>query len=329
MHQVIARLFRSKLPLIATAVLLIYALLGFLLLPYLIERFVPVYAQKQLQHQASVGKVQVNPFLLSIGINDFNLQEADGQPIATAQRLFVNFQTSSLFRWAWTFADLRITELDLRWTIDETGRSNLDRLADAFPASEEPADASTAPARILLQHAQLIGGKFTYSDQSLATPASTTLAPINLELQDLSTLPERHSPYAIIATLPEGGRLVWRGEISLAPISSDGELYISGFKPTALWTFLQDRLRLATPKGMLELYTRYNYAYTEGQSQFGLQNIFFNATGLELSGTEMNTSLLSLESFAARGGSFDLTRRELIFPKVAVRNGKIAATIIL
>lgn len=328
MHKVVARLFRSKLPLIATAVLLIYALLGFLLLPYLIERFVTVYAQEQLHRQASVGKVQVNPFLLSIGINDFNLQEADGRPIATAKRLLINLQTSSLFRWAWTFADLRITELDLHWTIDESGRSNLDRLADAFPASEEPADTSAAPVRLLLQHAQLIGGTLTYSDQSLATPASTTLAPINLELQDLSTLPERHSPYAIIATLPEGGRLVWRGEISLAPISSDGELYISGFKPTALWTFLQDRLRLASPNGVVELYMRYNYAYTEGRSRFGLQNIFFNATGLNLIETGMKSSLLSLESFAARGGSFNFTRRELSFPKVAARNGKIAATIL-
>ncbi len=328
MHQVITRLFRNKRLLIAAAVLVIYALVGFLLLPYLIERYVPAYAQEQLQRQASVGKVYVNPFLFSIEVNDFTLQEADGQPIATAQRLFVDFETSSLLRWAWTLADLQIIELDLHWAIDKTGRSNLTKLADAFPVSEDPANASAAPVRLLLQHAQLSGGKLNYSDQSLAAPASTTLAPINLELQNLSTLPERSSPYAIIATLPEGGRLVWRGEISLEPIKSDGELYISGFKPTALWTFLQDQLRIATPKGVLELYTRYNYAYSEGQSQLGLQNIFFNATGLDLTETGMKNSLLNLESFAARGGNFDLTRRELSFSKVSARNGQIAATVL-
>jgi len=328
MHQVIARLFHSKLTLIATVTLLVYALLGFLLLPYLIERFVPVYAQEQLQRQASVGKVHANPFLLSLEISDFSLQEADGQPIATAAHLLVNFQTTSLFRWAWTFGDLTITGLDLHWAIDENGRSNLGKLADAFPADEDAAETPSAPTRFLLQHAQLIDGKLTYSDESLTTPASTTLAPINLELHDLSTLPEQRSPYAIIATLPEGGRLVWHGEISLAPISSEGEVYISGFKPTAHWSFLQDHLRLATPEGVLELYTRYNYAYTESRSQFGLQNIFFNVTDLNLSEAGKNASLLHLESFAARGGNFDLARRELSFPKVAVRNGQIAATIL-
>jgi hypothetical protein len=39
------------------------------------------------------------------------------------------------------------------------------------------------------------------------------------------------------------------------------------------------------------------------------------------------TALLRLERFSARDGRFDLSRRELVFPKVALRNGQVSATL--
>lgn len=324
MPQVLNRLLRSKVFLIGALVLVIYALVGFMLLPKLIQHYLPVYTQEQLQRPASIGTVRVNPFLLTLEINHFQLQESDGQPIAAAQRLYIDFETSSLWRWAWTFADIHITALDLHIDIDKAGRSNLGKLSEAF-ASEAPAPPSDEPVRLLLQHAQLSEGRLFYSDHSLATPASTTLEPISLELENLSTLPERQSPYAIIAKLPEGGTLVWRGEVALAPLMSQGELYIGGFKPTELWPFLQDKLNLAPPSGVLELYARYYYAVSAGDTQFELQKIFVSAAGLEINTADDKHRLLSLENFAARDGQFDFSSRELTFPKVALRNGAVTA----
>jgi hypothetical protein len=321
------RIVRSRPFLIAAAALLVYATVGFLLLPYLIERNIPVYAQEQLQRRASVGNVRVNPFLLRVEAEDFHLQEADGRTIAGFRRLLVDFEISSLFRWAWTFADIRLAGLDLHFVIEKDGRSNLARLADAFPRDEQPQPASPAPVRMLLQHIRLEDGKLTFIDGSLQTPASVTLTPIELELRELSTLPERNGPYAVIASLPAGGRLVWRGEMSLHPLSADGELYIKAFRPAALWNFLQERFNLGPPEGDVELYTRYRYARAEGQPQFDLHGTFLNITGLVLRGAGRQDSLLVLERFSARDGRFDLAKRELAFPEVLLSQGQVAAVL--
>jgi uncharacterized protein involved in outer membrane biogenesis len=328
LRQTLSRLIRDRRVHIVTAILAIYALLGFLLLPYLIERTIPAYAQETLKRQASTGQVRVNPFLLTVELNDTRLQEADGAPIAGFQRLFVDFDISSLFRWAWTFTDIRLDGLDLHLVIDSTGSSNLARLAEALPRDENPPpETAEPPVRLLVQHLRLHGGKFTFSDRSLATPASMTLAPVDLEFHNLSTLPDRQGPYAVITSLPDGGLLVWHGEVSLHPLASSGQLYLSRFKRSAVWGFVQERLRLAPPEGALELFTHYRYAYQDGQRQLNLHGMHVNITDLELRQPDQQDSLLRLERFSARDGRFDLSRRELVFPKVALRNGQVSATL--
>src|SRR5512134_3947316 len=102
-----------------------YAAAGFLLAPYLVRHFVPKMAAEQLKRQASVGEVRINPFLLTLEANDFAFQEAGGEAIFGFERLFVDFELESLFRWAWTFADIRIEEPSLNLVVDKEDRLNL------------------------------------------------------------------------------------------------------------------------------------------------------------------------------------------------------------
>jgi hypothetical protein len=82
--------------------------------------------------------------------------------------------------------------------------------------------------------------------------------------------------------LPDGGRLVWHGEVSLHPLASSGQLYLSRVKRSAVWGFVQERLRLAPPEGALELFTHYRYAYQDGQRQLNLHGMHVNITDLAL-----------------------------------------------
>src|SRR5688572_30430081 len=108
-----------------------YLLLGFFLAPYLIARAIPDYAAETLQRKASVGGVRVNPLLLELEVRDFVLAERAGTPIVAFKRLVVNFELSSLARWAWTFSEVALDGLDLRADISPEGRFNLAALFDS------------------------------------------------------------------------------------------------------------------------------------------------------------------------------------------------------
>ncbi len=320
--------FKRFLPLrllIAAAVLaLLYLLLGFQVLPALGERYLPRYATEQLQRKASVGEIRVNPLFFTVEINDFRLAEQDDAPIIGFKRLLVDFELSSLLRWAWTFANITLDGLDLRAEIRPDGRLNLLDLLDLLRKPDSK-DKDGPPPRMLLRHAVLSNGMFALSDRSGATPAQAVVGPVNLELHDISTLPELRGPHTLSARLPAGGVFSWRGEASLQPIFSRGEISLKGLKLATLWNFLRDELNLAEPTGDIDFGLRYQFDYADGTSRLNFENIALKVAGLALSEPGSKTPLLTLEAMEATEGRFDLATRELVLPSVLIRKGALAA----
>ncbi len=261
----------------------VYALLGFFLAPWMVKRYVTHYAAETLKRKASIAEVRINPFLFTLEVKDFKFRERDNRPIIGFGRLFVDFQLSSLFRWAWTFADIRIERPSVYAEIQPNGRLNFADLADSFPKSGTPAAPSDRGLlRLLLQHAEIVDGSLTFSDQSNPTPASETFSPLNLKFNEISTLPERKGPYAIKADLPGGGVVGWRGEISLHPVFSAGKVRITGFKLATAWKFVQDKLNLSEPEGEMNFSTRYHFDYRKGTPHLILQDTLFALKDLVL-----------------------------------------------
>src|ERR1044072_2634661 len=102
------RLFRPvPLAVTAVALLLLYTLAGFFLVPHIIKAHVLPAVSEQLHRPVAVDRVEVNPFVLSLRRTDFEIQEEDRTPLIGFQEFFINFQTVSLFRRAYVFDEIR------------------------------------------------------------------------------------------------------------------------------------------------------------------------------------------------------------------------------
>jgi len=321
------RLLLNRWLLTAVTAMALYALLGFLLTPWLFKRYVNNYAEKKLKRRASIVEVRVNPFLFTFDAKDFVLEEADGRPIFGFGRLFVDFELSSLFRWAWTFADIRIERPSLYAEIQLDGRLNLAAISDTLPKSEDPPSADRPPPRLVVQHAEVVDGSFTFSDRSDPTPATAIFAPLNLDFKEISTLPDRKGPYTIRANLPGGGTVGWRGEVSLRPIFSEGEFSVAGFKLAKAWEFVQDELHIAEPSGKMDFSTRYRFDYRGRSALLVLKEGNCELKGLGITEKGKDSPLLALETIEIAGMRFDLKSQELTVPNITVRNGKIFASV--
>jgi uncharacterized protein involved in outer membrane biogenesis len=308
----------------AAAVFVLYLLLGFLLAPRLIERSIPSFVADQLQRKATVGAVRVNPLLLSLEISDFALTERSGAPIAGFKRLLVDFQLSSLPRWAWTFSEVTLEGLDVKADIAPDGRFNLGALLEDL--SKDSRSDAKAP-RVLLQRVVMRDGAIAVSDRSDPTPASTRLGPINFELHDISTLQDRRGTYVVNARLADGGDIAWRGEVSLQPIASQGEISVKGVKPLTAWRFLQDETRLAEPKGEVDFSARYRVAYAGGVPQATIEDLRYAGRDIALTLAGEKKPTLALAAFEVSGGRFDLSTRELVIPAIEVRNGSLVVEV--
>jgi hypothetical protein len=320
------RLLSSRWVLTGVAAIVLYALVGFLLTPWLVKRYVKEYAVEKLKRKVSIADVRVNPFLFTFEMKDFALREADNRPIMGFDRLFVDFELSSLFHWAWTFADIRIERPALYIEVQPNGHLNFADLVDSLPKSEDSSNGDHRPLRLLLQHAAIVDGSFTFSDRSVRTPATETLSPLNLELKEISTLPDRKSPYTFKAKLLEGGTVSWSGKVSLRPFFSEGELSVAGFRLATAWKFARDKVHLSIPEGEVGFSTRYRFGYQKHVASLVLQDTDLAVKGLWLAEKGKNTPILALEAITAAGIHFDLQQHEITVPNIIVRNGKIAAS---
>jgi len=317
------RLLLSKPALVAGALLLLYTLLGFFAAPWLVRQQLPQLVEQQLGARGSVGTVRINPFLLTVEANDLAIAEKTGDPVFSVGRLFIDFETISLLRWAWTFREIRLEKPVVNAELDARENLNIARLFAPRDGqvAEKPAEPGSTP-RLLLQHVAISGGVFRFTDQTLQPAAVARFDPVDFEIQDLATLPEHDGEHRLSARLPGGGSLQWQGKLSLAPFDSSGSIELKDGKLATLWRFAQDKLALAEPEGAFAIGLRYQLGYREAALDLRTEDMVFRLQDLALA-KPGGEPLARLATLALENGRFDLRKRSISFRKVHAGEGRI------
>jgi hypothetical protein len=290
------RILRSKITLIVAAALLLYTLAGFLLAPYLVGRYVPRLAAEKLDRTASIGKVRINPFLLTFEANDVSLAERDGTPIAGFAQFFADLRGQQPLSLGLDLARAAPGKPEANAVIAPDGTLNFARLLPQKPDSPEPEpEKETRPAAHGPQAHPDQRGQDHVTDQRQSTPAKVTIAPLDIDLTDITTLPERRGPYSLAATTADGGSLAWSGELALNPLHSSGRLRLDGIRISRLWEFARDRLAIAPPAGTLGVDTDYILDLAGPTPQLKLENAVLRLADLAFSLPEAEKPFFELQ----------------------------------
>ncbi len=215
---------------LALAAISVYAALGFLLVPWLVQKNAITSVREMYGSELRLEKVDFNPFVLSLRLGGVELDDPAGAPIARVEELFVNFQLSSLFRWAWTFDEFRITSPELFVARDESGHLNL---AHFFRGSgEEKAEAQSdlepAITPVLVFNFIIENCAINWHDEVPVDTVETRFGPINIAIQELNTLPNRSGQQTVLITTESSGTLSWTGSLQLNPLKSVAHASIKG-----------------------------------------------------------------------------------------------------
>src|SRR5580698_636047 len=126
-NPLLIRVRRHRLALIVCAALLIlYALVGFLLVPHYATSYLKQFAEHDRGRKLELGSVYFNPFSLTVEIRALRLKEADGRPIIGFDFLHVRAGLlASAFHRAWTVSEIRLERPDLQVRIAADGTLNL------------------------------------------------------------------------------------------------------------------------------------------------------------------------------------------------------------
>ncbi|MFN3543963.1 MAG: DUF748 domain-containing protein [Thiobacillus sp.] len=316
--------------LVAAGLFGLYLVFGFFLVNPLAQKLLPWVGERTLASQLTANEVRFNPLTLEATVSGLKLAEMDGKPLAGFDRLYLNLETTGLFRWAVRVADVQLDRPRAVFEVRPGGALNWQALIDRLNEDKKP--PSDRMVRLVIDHIKIQNGDIEYIDANRAgEPFKVTLAPLGIELDGLSTLPEDRGDYLIAAKLPEqGGTLKWKGDVGLNPVASSGELGLEGVRLANLLRAIKSPRNFELPSGTLAAGLRYRFAMVRQEGgadapwvQVSGANLIVQNLALAPRG---GAPVLELAEARVRNGNFDLARRSVDVAGVDLAGGKLAAT---
>ena len=319
----------------AGAVVVLYTLVGFFLAPWLVKKNAIEVVADTYGAELKIEKVAVNPFVLSLRVNGIELEDPSGVPFLRVGQLFVNFQTSSLFRWAWTFDEVSIDapEVFLARAGDRT--LNAGFLAPKRvepPATEEQEVTASEPLRLLIFDFAINDSVINWSDEVPVDPVVTRFGPVNIAIAELNTLPDRAGQQDVVITTETNGTLAWSGSLNLNPLMSEGHASVKGSHFPLTSAYLKHEAGFDVIDGTVDLELDYAISLRDdGEFDASIANFNLSFQDVQISTfnqafeiSEPDREVLRLPLMRLTGGSFDLLERRVSAQVVSIDDATVS-----
>ncbi|MDX1756290.1 MAG: DUF748 domain-containing protein [Marinobacter sp.] len=247
--------------------LVVYALAGFLALPWWLARTLPERAEQHLGWQASVEAIHINPFAMTVEVVGLDAADAEERVVAF-DRFAVDLALWRLVTGVIAFDSIELQDPYIRLDLLDDYNVNVARdWLDHNPPGPEPAVAeeeSGPPPKLYFARIQVQGGNLLFRDFSQPEPGQFTISPLDLQLTDLATFSREggDSSYTLEAALGEQ-TVAWQGELSVTPLYSRGHLRIDNVGHATLSHFLQEVLPYRLQGGTVTVESDYELAAHE------------------------------------------------------------------
>lgn len=289
------------------AALTLYALLGFVLLPAIALHLVNKQLEQRATAPAQLDDIKFNPFTLELTLHDLHIGEPQ-QPEVAFSRLYANLQIDSLWTRAVHLRDLELEQASTRVHFAENGSLNLAELFILPESPEQPEDSDSGPFPLRIDRLALIDNSLQFRDLRPAEPVEFGYDAVDIELTNLSTLPEDNALMQVSASGPYGARIDWQGQLGISPLTSSGTLRISEARLATFWPYVQEQLALTLHQGSLDLSSEYQLSLAS-ETELLLSGVRVQLSGLDLASAD--NPLLRLSSLEISDTSLDLARREV------------------
>ncbi|MEZ0309034.1 MAG: DUF748 domain-containing protein [Ramlibacter sp.] len=248
------------------ALLALYAALGFWAVPRFLTSQWPGLVQAHLERQGSVGEITFNPFTLRLVASDLRLAEANSAPLLSVGRLVVEMQWRSLWRRAWSFAEVGLSQPRTSFAIAPDGKLNIAEMAATFARLHPPDEADKGPPRLIVERFFVDDGRVDVQDRQAGY--ANEFSPITFSLVNFSTLPDQKDTHNLSAGSTGDGLLHWRGSASVNPVRGSGEVTLQDYVLPQFGVYLRRYTQAKVKGGKLNASLPYTYSYADGKFEF-------------------------------------------------------------
>ena len=243
--------------------LLIYALFGFVILPFILKSQIVEIVQKQTNAKLSLESVRFNPFIFQLKISGIELTSLDDKHLVSLKSLLLNVEPYSLANSAVHVKKfiLEKPEVSLVYYKNKNlNFSDLVRKNDSESEVNEPNNISIP--RIIIDIFSIEDGSVNYEDFTNKSKFDFSFNNIGFELKNIDTKDFNTSDAQLrfYSTLGDGGFVDLKTKVlGFKPLVLNGSLDFKASKLYTQWRYMQDKLNLEVADGKLSFYTDFHF----------------------------------------------------------------------
>ncbi len=216
-HRLLVGIMIALLTISSLSTLVIYGL------PILLKSKIPALIQQETGRKASLEKCQFSLLPLSIQVQNIALQETNDKPFASLASFYAQINIWQSFKQSTLVIDkLAITKPVVHIVKQKNGKFNFD---DLFKNQTDKQQSSLV-FPVTIANLSLSEGKLAWEDSL----NKEFIQPINLTVNNLSTISNKKCQLDLQLTVELGGKLAWQGELGLNPLFSDGHITLNNIK---------------------------------------------------------------------------------------------------
>ncbi len=313
----------------------LYALIGFWVIPWMIKTKLPPRLSEQLHRPVSIKDARFNPFLFKLQVEGFDIQEQDGSSLVGFDELFIDFEPgASLVNRAYTFAQIRLGLPYGLAVVRQDGSLNFQDLVQTLatpedqaepPPSAQEEDGGVPP--VMIAQLAIQQGLLEFRDHARPTPFVAHLVPINLTLEHFSTQKGQANSYALSAERSAGEKMSWEGTVTLEPFQSEGRLVFEDYQLPRLWDYVQDQFRFRIPQGQVTVNAHYQLSTTDQGVAVLVDGGTLTVQDLQIQEKVASEPVVTLPLFEVNNVSVDVPKQEVTIPTVMGRDARFTGWI--
>jgi hypothetical protein len=310
---------RKTLALISSGLFFGVVLFSWLALPHIIKVQAAKYITEKSGHHLVMDTPSFNPFELSLRLSGVRLTEPEGQPLLAFRELMVDLSAASLYRGALVFDNIKIDGLEATAVLLPEGKLNWSGLITALQSPEKSAADEQLP-RFDIHRFTLSGTRVDFTDNRLKPAFTTRIEPMDMELNELSSLPGDQGKYRLSATTSFGARLLWQGQLRLDTLTANGNVAVSEVNLAQLASYFKDSLPVKLSTGVAGVSADYHAGYDKGALSLNLEHMNAKLTGVQLAYPA--GPAVSIKAIETREGRFDLAKNRLLLDSLNISGSR-------
>ena len=299
---------------VAVALVGIYALAGFVIIPRVAESVLPEKLSAALNRRVRVGEVALNPFKLTVAVRGLEIDDKDGKPFASVDEIAADAELAPALTGTWTLSHLRIAKPQVRILKNRDGTFNFSDMAgqkaDAKGAEAQP-ESENKPMMFRVRHLEIASGAVTFEDKSPAVPFTTRAAPIAISVENLTTLPGEVTGYRLGLSTDALERLDIKGTARISETKAQTDLALAGLDLKKFAAYLKDAVGFDLTAGTLSLTAKASFGGATGEPDDLKLSAGTRLNGLVLTDRQSGKPVVELDSLAVEGAEADLAASTL------------------